>query len=730
MGLHMRQRSLFFCLTVALISCGSDDSSNDPKPLQWDAFEAATPQPFAIDSGLSSVLFAEAGISESEVALTETELQQMYSALPNAANDLFAMPWQDVAFGGLPGISDQHSRFAGTFNLLLQSLHPIANMIRYGSEQLGVLMDIALPISDANAAGDFDGAISTLCLPGCSDEVGSVPADLKKALTALLWAIDEGVKAQRNLAAEAPGGGAFWFDAGGNYMFPRFSNTPVFDYGAGSNKTFITNNPNKRHLFRAASQIAFAVEQTDWAVFRNRHGVDYRILTPHGWLRIRDAADHTIEDDGQGILFDLDLGGSDIHREPLAANQSDSNGVSIAIDLDGNDRYSFDQAEDTAGWTIPPADAGGRATDVTGFSESRVARQGAARLGIAMLFDLGGGEDEYISLLRSQGYAEHGVGVLYDDGGDDSYVAEAGSMGAAQYGIGLLVDAGGSDSYLSIHRSQGYGHVAGIGALIDVEGSDTYVCDSGVPGIGGAVLYPSAQASGVGGGPLANHSSCQGTGFGERIGGSFIAGGVGLLSDLSGDDSYEAGVWAQGSGFTRGVGILSDGGGADTYDGVWYVQGAGAHGATGILWDSGPSATDEFNGTITPHNMHLGAGHDFSVGFAFNGAGDDTYAIANLGGGAGNCNGIGWFFDGAGDDTYDVRSPRALGAADLSAECAVRSVAPTIGLMCDGGGSDSYDYPPGGVVPADDSTWAYTGGALATEHGGACDGSGSIGSEG
>ena len=81
------------------------------------------------------------------------------------------------------------------------------------------------------------------------------------------------------------------------------------------------------------------------------------------------------------------------------------------------------------------------------FTRSNRFRQGAARNGIAMLFDLGESNDHYQSLRASQGYAHMGVGVLFDDGGDDIYEGEAAVQGSAQYGIGLAVDAGtGIDS--------------------------------------------------------------------------------------------------------------------------------------------------------------------------------------------------------------------------------------------------------------------------------------------
>src|SRR6185436_5684009 len=73
---------------------------------------------------------------------------------------------------------------------------------------------------------------------------------------------------------------------------------------------------------------------------------------------------------------------------------------------------------------------------------SRELRQGSGAFGVGILADLGGGDDQYTSPRRSQGYGAAGVGVLFDDGGDDHYLGETEVQGAATMGIGLLLDAG------------------------------------------------------------------------------------------------------------------------------------------------------------------------------------------------------------------------------------------------------------------------------------------------
>src|SRR6185369_10996939 len=101
------------------------------------------------------------------------------------------------------------------------------------------------------------------------------------------------------------------------------------------------------------------------------------------------------------------------------------------------------------------------------FSLSETPRQGAARLGYGMLFDLGPEADHYRSLRMSQGFGSAGVGVLYDAGGDDTYEAYT--------------------------ESQGFAYVRGIGILYDTAGADKYLADNGDPMAGGDPLYLTPQ---------------------------------------------------------------------------------------------------------------------------------------------------------------------------------------------------------------------------------------------
>jgi hypothetical protein len=290
----------------------------------------------------------------------------------------------------------------------------------------------------------------------------------------------------------------------------------------------------RARLYRAAAQIAFAIEDVDWTAFAGMQGVDYRLETNAGLILVRDGGPTTWEEQGD-ILLQIDLGGDDDYLDEVASNTSAANPVSLAIDLGGLDTYHYESVEtpwDQVG--LLPADADGRYMgngQYGNYTLSNRFRQGAARNGIAMLFDFGGGDDHYQSLRGSQGYAHMGVGVLFDDGGDDVYEGEAAVQGSAQYGIGLAVDAGaGIDARRAFTFAQGFGWVGGAGVLVDGGGDDTYSCDIGDPNQGGLPVYYSPQLP-----QLGNTSFCQGAGYGLRNDSSSTqsqAGGIGILHDV------------------------------------------------------------------------------------------------------------------------------------------------------------------------------------------------------
>jgi len=343
----------------------------------------------------------------------------------------------------------------------------------------------------------------------------------------------------------------------------------------------------------------------------------------------------------------------------------------MIIDGGGNDRYELSGYPDGYPLSVIIDFAG---DDQYISSDSTVPGIGGAVLGMSVLVDLAG-NDRYQGINVTQGGAIFGVGLVHDGVGDDVYAALRFSQGAGTFGIGILADSSGTDSLFCLQKSQGYGYTQGCGLLVNFEGNDKYVADDS------NIVDPSAQTA------EHNSSYAQGSGFGKRadfIDGHSWAGGVGILCDISGDDSYSAGLFAQGCGAWHALGMLLDGSGDDTYKGVWYVQGSGAHFGVGYLDDF--AGNDKYTAS---HNMAIGAGHDFTIGYLNERGGNDTYTVPNLSLGGGNDNGIGIFHDHSGDDVYNTRGGATLGRANAMS-LGVRQFLHCFGLFIDGGGRDTY----------------------------------------
>ncbi|QDG50066.1 hypothetical protein FIV42_04740 [Persicimonas caeni] len=431
-------------------------------------------------------------------------------------------------------------------------------------------------------------------------------------------------------------------------------------------------------------------------------GFTYVVDTPAGKVVLGDAGD-TVYDPATNtalageIAVIIDAGGNDTYRLPVAANQSVGNGVAVAVDLDGQDTYTYAEVTDpNDAPELLASDADGRqapsgplSLNNGPVSLSTSARQGAGRLGIGLLVDQGGQDDSYQSLRMSQGAAILGVGVLFDDGGVDEYDAEALSQGAALKGLGVLWDAGGADDYRVWHAGQGFGTAAGAGVLSDVDGADNYEAVTGVAG-GDGVLYLSLADR-----ARSNRNLAQGAGAGiasdaQTTG---LAGGLGLLRDRAGLDTYTAATNAQGFGSVRGVGVLADAAGDDVYEGRALVQGSGELFAAGVFLEE--AGSDEYNQNSIIIQNGQGTGRTLGWGFFHDAGGDDTVTYMTPGGGVGLDGGYGFAFFADGLDAHSSTSPTTWGYADNAVpQGAELDGALTVGVFLEtGSNADTYTRP-------------------------------------
>lgn len=649
-----------------------------------------------------------AGFAPETLGVDEARLAAAEEPLLAVLRDELALEAAQVAAGHPLAAQCVAQAVTGGFDRAAAEATPVAEMIRHAAR----LLDPGAPQrrpAGTSSGGSFEEAVESISalygeLPGAP--AGALPPDLEAALAPVLWAARDTIAARRARDEGDPRGPDWWRDHGGHALFEGELERP--HPGHAPDRAMLARG--RGPLYEAAANLAAAIEGVDWRPFIGRRGVAFSQSTPAGLIRILDGDDHVNEADGAAVLLHLDLGGDDVYEGEVASNRSGANAVSVLIDLAGADRYGYRPGAGPFAPEVPAHDADGRAPPREGHgagpSRSSASRQGAARHGVAMLFDLGG-DDVYLSLRASQGYAHQGVGVLFDAAGDDLYEAEDLVQGAALFGIGLAVDLGGGrDRRRAFRHAQGFGFSGGLGLLFDDGGDDEYRCDPGAQH-GGASMYFSPQLPG-----LANTSLCQGAGFGARSDDPALAlsGGLGVLRDAGGDDRYLAGVYAQGVGYWRGLGLLADGAGDDAYDVSWYGAGAGVHFGVGIAIDEGRGA-DVFGGRTPALHASLGVGHHYGVGVLLESGGDDTYFIPSLGGGAATCGGVGLFVDEDGEDIYLGSSPLSAGVA--TAGCGARATAAlTAGLMIDGGGRDRYDFPRDMArCPAEGHAW----GAAMTE---------------
>ena len=302
----------------------------------------------------------------------------------------------------------------------------------------------------------------------------------------------------------------------------------------------------------------------------------------------------------------------------------------LIVDPGGNDMYLC--GGDGIGVLGSPV---GMIADLSGndvYSSNSPVSQGSGFMGYGALIDLEG-DDVYRGSSMSQGSAMMGHALFADLSGCDYMTADIHSQGAATLGLTLFFDGDGDDVRRVSAYGQGFGGPSGVGDLVDCGGNDTYLA---------GFTYAHEPLL-----PRDNIAMSQGFGIGLR---PFCAGGTGTLCDLgSGNDTYRAEVFGQGSAYYYSLGILVDTGGQDTYSSAQYSQGAGIHLASGILVDM--NGDDQY---VSRRGPAQGSAHDLSTGFLIDMEGDDYFATDG-GQGLALTNSAAVFVDCSGSDLYAVR---------------------------------------------------------------------------
>jgi hypothetical protein len=337
-------------------------------------------------------------------------------------------------------------------------------------------------------------------------------------------------------------------------------------------------------------------------------------ITPLGEIVLAGSAGSRIQSDD--LLLAVDLGGNDTYN--ITGFQSFTGKPQAIIDFAGDDTYTADQAGALA--------------------------SGIGQIGYLIDFQ---GDDQYFTKSYSLGIGIMGVGMLVDGGGNDQYNSESMAQGIGLYGIGLLVDQSGNDDYLLQTLGQGLGMTLGFGQLIDADGQDRYHSNSNLPTTYGT--------KGI------KDSWVQGVGLGLR---GISPGGVGVLMDLAGQDSYDAMSFAQGGGYYYGLGVLMDLGEAnDSYMGARYNFGWGAHMGVGYFEEIG--GDDQYR---THQIVAAGIAWDHSLAYFHDLSGNDIYDLGEFSLGATAHYSIATFMDSGGADIYQnvIPAESRKGKANIS----------------------------------------------------------------
>jgi len=336
----------------------------------------------------------------------------------------------------------------------------------------------------------------------------------------------------------------------------------------------------------------------------------FTINTDNGTLSVYGCADDLHDADE---LFLIDIGGHDTYHNNAGACCSPHDGVAVCIDHAGNDQY--------------------RAPD-------RDHVQGFGTLGAGFLIDISG-DDTYEARHFSQGAGIAGVGALWDLNGDDHYCAQTFCQGAGAFGLGISLDNAGNDQYDCASLGQGGATTLGMGVLSDLAGNDTYCLNWA----GDKNALGQMPGYGQGGALSFRHYPWR-----KKL---TAYGGIGMLTDAGGNDSYSSKGWCvQGGSYIMSLGVLHDGGGDDTYY-AQSGQGSGIHVTNAILIDR--QGNDKYEGEFRCG----GSGGDRTPGFLIDYQGNDTYISKTSSYGTGvKPFSYSLFIDYRGDDTYICGEPK------------------------------------------------------------------------
>ncbi|MHC5077672.1 MAG: HEAT repeat domain-containing protein [Planctomycetota bacterium] len=206
-------------------------------------------------------------------------------------------------------------------------------------------------------------------------------------------------------------------------------------------------------------------------------------------------------------------------------------------------------------------------------------------------------------------------------------------QGFSIFGYSVFTERGGRDTYRCAAMGQGCASTLGVTILAEGGGDDTY------------------RAGGKYGFYVGWDSSCaQGAASGMRpwppTGKLTVYGGVALLSEAGGNDTYHCYNIGQGGSYIFALGMLVDSAGDDTYTGKNYTRGVGVHLSAAICIDK--AGNDLHLGDYGQNGMSLDRASSVFIDLA----GDDLYRCKAGLGFSTKPRGCAIFVEAAGNDIY------------------------------------------------------------------------------
>lgn len=233
-------------------------------------------------------------------------------------------------------------------------------------------------------------------------------------------------------------------------------------------------------------------------------------------------------------------------------------------------------------------------------------------------------------------------------------VVQLGSLGADRFDAALTLDPGGDDLYLA--------RPALVEVHLDRSGDDRWTGGDGT--LGGTVGGVSVLIDGAGND---SYRAIEGDRPANAALGAGVL-GVGILLDRGGDDSYRGGATTEGAGF-GGVGLLLDAAGSDSYDAAGYAQGFAGVRGVGALWEGGGDDVYRAGGRypdmptrLPDHTLSLSQGFSIGLrpdaggglGLLVDDSGNDAYVADLFAQGCSYWFSRGYLVDRLGNDRYGM----------------------------------------------------------------------------